>query len=174
MKKTVYSLFIFLILLNNFLLASEKKIAFVDINSIFINSDAGKDINSFLKQKKKDLDDQVNISVNEINNKKDILTAQKNVLDSNEYSKKIRELEDEIKKINTSISKKNDELIKLQKSIEAKFSKNLNSIIEEYAIENSIDIIFKKQDILMAKNEMDITKDVLNLFNKKINKIDIE
>ena len=174
MKKTVYSLFIFLILLNNFSLASEKKIAFIDINSIFINSDAGKDINSFLKQKKKDLDDQVNISVNEINNKKDILTAQKNVLDSNEYSKKIKELEDEIKKINTSISKKNDELIKLQKSIEAKFSKNLNSIIEEYSIENSIDIIFKKQDILMAKNEMDITKDVLNLFNKKINKIDIE
>ena len=174
MKKTVYSLFIFLILLNNFSLASEKKIAFIDINSIFINSDAGKDINSFLKQKKKDLDDQVNISVNEINNKKDILTAQKNVLDSNEYSKKIKELEDEIKKINTSISKKNDELIKLQKSIETKFSKNLNSIIEEYSIENSIDIIFKKQDILMAKNEMDITKDVLNLFNKKINKIDIE
>jgi len=174
MKKTVYSLFIFLMLLNNFSLASEKKIAFIDINLIFIESDAGKDLNSFLKQKKKDLDDQVNISVNEINNKKDILTAQKNVLDSNEYSKKIRELEDEIKKINTSISKKNDELIKLQKSIEAKFSKNLNSIIEEYAIENSIDIIFKKQDILMAKNEMDITKDVLNLFNKKINKIDIE
>jgi len=174
MKKTVYSLFIFLILLNNFSLASEKKIAFIDINSIFINSDAGKDINSFLKQKKKDLDDQVNISVNEINNKKDILTAQKNVLDSNEYSKKIKELEDEIKKINTSISKKNDELIKLQKSIEAKFSKNLNSIIEEYSIENSIDIIFKKQDILMAKNEMDITKDVLNLFNKKIIKINID
>jgi len=174
MKKTVYSLFIFLILLNNFSLASEKKIAFIDINLIFIKSDAGKDLNSFLKQKKKDLDDQVNISVNEINNKKDKLNAQKNVLDSNEYSKKIKELENEIKKINSSISKKNDELIKLQKSIEAKFSKNLNSIIEEYSIENSIDIIFKKQDILMAKNEMDITKDVLNLFNKKINKIDIE
>ena len=174
MKKIIYFLFISLLLFNNFSLASEKKIAFIDINSIFINSDAGKDLNSFLKQKKKDLDDQVNISVNEINNKKDKLTAQKNVLDSNEYSKKIKELENEIKKINSSISKKNDELIKLQKSVETKFSQNLNSIIEEYSIENSIDIIFKKQDILMAKNEMDITKDVLNLFNKKINKIDIE
>jgi len=131
-------------------------------------------LNSFLKQKKKDLDNQVNISINEINDKKDKLTAQKNVLDSNEYSKKIKELEDEIKKINTSISKKNNELLKLQKNIEAKFSQNLNSIIEEYSIENSIDIIFKKQDILMAKNEMDITKEVLNLFNKKINKIDID
>ena len=161
-------------MLNNFSLANEKKIAFIDINLIFISSDAGKDLNSFLKQKKKDLDDQVNISVNEINNKKDILTAQKNVLDSNEYSKKIKELENEIKKINSSISKKNDELNKLQKSIESKFSQNLNSIIEEYSIENSIDIIFKKQDILMAKNEMDITKDILNLFNKKINKIDID
>ena len=174
MKKIIYSLFIFLLLFNNFSLAGEKKIAFIDINSIFINSDAGKDLNSFLKQKKKDLDDQVNISVNEINDKKNKLTAQKNVLDSNEYSKKIKELENEIKKINSSISKKNDELIKLQKSVETKFSQNLNSIIEEYSIENSIDIIFKKQDILMAKNEMDITKDILNLFNKKITKIDID
>ena len=71
MKKIIYPLFISLLLFNNFSLASEKNIAFIDINSIFINSDAGKDLNSFLKQKKKDLDDQVNISVNEINNKKD-------------------------------------------------------------------------------------------------------
>jgi Skp family chaperone for outer membrane proteins len=35
-------------------------------------------------------------------------------------------------------------------------------------------MIFKKQQILMAKNEMDITMDILNLFNKKINKIDID
>jgi Skp family chaperone for outer membrane proteins len=163
-----------LLLFNNFSIASEKKIVFIDINQIFIDSNAGKDINSFIKQKKKDLDAQVNFSVNKINKKKEKLTAQKNVLDSNEYSKKIKELEEEIKIINTSISKKNDELLKLQKNIEAKFSKNLNSIIEEYSIENSIDIIFKKQDILMAKNEMDITKDILNLFNKKIAKIDID
>jgi len=174
MKKIIYPLFVFLILFNNFSSANEKKIVFIDINSIFINSDAGKDLNSFLKKKKKDLDDQVNISVNEINDKKNKLTAQKNVLDSNEYSKKIKELENEIKKINSSISIKNDELIKLQKSVETKFSQNLNSIIEEYSIENSIDIVFKKQDILMAKNEMDITKDILNLFNKKIEKINID
>jgi Skp family chaperone for outer membrane proteins len=174
MKKILYILFISLLLFKNFSLANEKKIVFIDINRIFINSNAGKDLNTFLKQKKKDLDDQVNISVNEINNKKDKLATQKNVLDTIEYSKKIKELEEEIKKINTSISKKNDELIKLQKNIEAKFSQNLNSIIEEYSIENSIDIIFKKQDILMAKNEMDITKDILNLFNKKINKINID
>ena len=174
MKKIIYPLFVFLILFNNFSSANEKKIIFIDINSIFINSDAGKDLNSFLKQKKKDLDDQVNISINEINNKKDKLAAQKNVIDSNEYSKKIKELENEIKKINSSISIKNDELIKLQKSVETKFSQNLNSIIEEYSIENSIDIVFKKQDILMAKNEMDITMDILNLFNKKIEKINID
>ena len=174
MKKILYILFISLLLFKNFSLANEKKIVFIDINRIFINSNAGKDLNTFLKQKKKDLDDQVNISVNEINNKKDKLATQKNVLDTIEYSKKIKDLEEEIKKINTSISKKNDELIKLQKNIEAKFSQNLNSIIEEFSIETSIDMIFKKQQILMAKNEMDITMDILNLFNKKIEKINID
>ena len=112
MKKIIYLLFTSLLLFNNFSIASEKKIVFIDINSIFINSNAGKDLNSFIKQKKKDLDDQVNISVNEINSKKDKLAAQKNVLDSNEYSKKIKELEDEIKKIKNNV-KKNTLFLKL-------------------------------------------------------------
>jgi len=53
MKKIIYLLFISLLLFNEFSLASEKKIVFIDINSIFINSNVGKDLNSFLKQKKR-------------------------------------------------------------------------------------------------------------------------
>ena len=53
MKKIIYILFITLLLFNNFSLANEKKIVFIDINHIFINSNAGKDLNASIKQKKK-------------------------------------------------------------------------------------------------------------------------
>ena len=53
MKKISYILFISLLFFNDFSFASEKKIAFIDINQIFIISNAGKDLNSFIKQKKK-------------------------------------------------------------------------------------------------------------------------
>ena len=57
--------------------------------------------------------------------------------------------------------------------VENIFSKNLNLIIEQYSVENSINIILNKDNLLMAKKELDITQKVLALFNEKINKLSI-
>ena len=89
------------------------------------------------------------------------------------YSKKIKELEINIEIINSTISKNNQELSIFKKTIEKEFSKKLNIIIEEYSVKNSISIILKKQDLLMAKNDLDITKEILKIFNDKIKKINI-
>ena len=62
----------------------------------------------------------------------------------------------------------------LKKKIEKEYFKNLNPIIEQYSIENSIAIILNKKNLLMAKNTLDITKEIFNLFNKKIDKLTIE
>ena len=54
------------------------------------------------------------------------------------------------------------------------YFKNLNPVIKQYSIENSIVIILNKKDLLMAKNTIVITKEIFNLFNKKIDKLTIE
>ena len=38
---------------------------------------------------------------------------------------------------------------------------------------NSVDIILRKQDIIVAKNDLDITDQVIELLNNKLKKIDI-
>ena len=48
------------------------------------------------------------------------------------------------------------------------FLKLINPIIQEYMEEKSIDIIIHKKNIFMAKSKNDITKDILNIVNKKI------
>ena len=44
--------------------------------------------------------------------------------------------------------------------------KTLNSTLEAYSKKHSISMIFKKENILIGKNSLDVTKDILELFNK--------
>ena len=152
---------------------SQDKIVFIDINFVFTNSIAGKDLNLQIEKKNNELNEKINNFKKDINTKKEKLISQKNVLSPEEYSKKIKELEIDIEIINSTISKNNQELSIFKKTIEKEFSKKLNIIIEEYSVKNSISIILKKQDLLMAKNDLDITKEILKIFNDKIKKINI-
>ena len=48
----------------------------------------------------------------------------------------------------------------------------LNTIISKYVEENSIQMVFSKKDIVIAKKDLDITNSVMNLLNNKLTKID--
>ena len=52
--------------------------------------------------------------------------------------------------------------------------KAINPLIENYAKENTIDIIFPKSNILIAKSELEITAQILELLNEEIKEIIIE
>jgi len=48
---------------------------------------------------------------------------------------------------------------------------SLNNILANYAEENSISLIIQKKNIVIGKSELDITKDVLNIFNSEVKSI---
>ena len=48
---------------------------------------------------------------------------------------------------------------------------NLNNILANYAEKNSIDLIIQKKNIVIGKSELDITKDVLDIFNSEVKSI---
>ena len=45
------------------------------------------------------------------------------------------------------------------------FFENLNIIMNKYMIENSINIIIDKKNVIMSQNKNDISDDILNLVN---------
>ena len=47
----------------------------------------------------------------------------------------------------------------------------MRPILEEYAKSNSIDIILKKDNVLIGKTNLDISQNILELYNKKVKKI---
>ncbi|MDC0046401.1 hypothetical protein OAJ20_02075, partial [Candidatus Pelagibacter sp.] len=83
-------------------------------------------------------------------------------------------LETKITKINSTVSIKKKEFALFQKKIENNFSNSLNLLLEEYSSNNSIDIILKRENLLMAKKDLDITQVIFKLFNDKITKIELK
>tara|TARA_B110000003_G_scaffold141550_1_gene143011 strand:- start:1189 stop:1710 length:522 start_codon:yes stop_codon:yes gene_type:complete len=171
--KKIFFLLIVLFFNNINISNSEEKIVFIDLNFIFSNSVAGKDLNQQIKKSSESLNEKIKNFQKNIDLKKKELLAQKNVINPEDYKSKLFNFENDIKEINQKISLENKNLKIFKSKVEKEFFKKLNVVIEEYSVDNSISIILKKNDLLMAKKELDITTDIINLFNEKVDKISI-
>lgn len=170
----IFKIFFFFLFLIPAIVYANDKIVFIDINYIFKNSDAGKDLYNQISKKNEQLQNEINNFKNQIEDERKKILSQKNVLSVEEYNKKINSLETKITKINSTVSIKKKEFALFQKKIENNFSNSLNLLLEEYSSNNSIDIILKRENLLMAKKDLDITQVIFKLFNDKITKIELK
>ena len=164
-------LLIFLFVFTNSI--AQEKIVFIDINYIFKNSIVGKDLNEKIKKKDNQISNEIKKFKDDIEKEKNEIISKKNVVSVEEYNVKIDNLEKKIKDMNMTIANKKKELEIYKKKVERSFSKELNLVIEEYSTENSIDMIFDKSNILMARKELNITEKIISLFNNQIKEINV-
>ena len=94
---------------------------------------------------------------NEIQKDKDKIMSQKNVLSQEELQKKTIDLEKKAKSYNDRMSKKNNELNIYGNKAKVEFYNQLTKIVAEYAAKNSIEMIVKKENILIGKTNLDAT-----------------
>ena len=163
---------------NNFLLAiiislflfnnvfAEQKVAFIDLNFVYSNSKIGKKIIKEIKNKKSNLDKDFKEFQLKLDKEKETLLKQKNVLAKDEYNKKLVTLENNLKKYNEIIAKKNQDLIDYQNKSKNEFKNALISTLADFAKDNSISIILSKEQVLIGVKNLDVTKEILDLVNK--------
>ena len=172
MKKVNF--FILVILINFFWFQNLfANIVYIDLNKIMLNSEAGISINKQIKFIEKNIFDNFKQNENKLRDKENQIINQKNLLDENEYKKKVVLLKQEVEKYNIEKKKILNNLNNKKKLATEELIKNLNPILTSYMKNNSVDIILRKQDIIVAKNDLDITDQVIELLNNKLKKIDI-
>ena len=147
-------------------LFAQEKIAFIDLNFVYSNSKIGKKIIKEISNKQENINKDFKDFQNKLDKEKEKLLSQKNVLAEDEYKKKIIALEQDLKKYNEIISKKRKDLIDYQNKSKNEFIKKLQSTLQKYASENSLSLILRKEQILIGSNQLDVTKDILELVNK--------
>ena len=161
---------LFFFILTNLSYSSEK-FAFVDIDLIINGSDIGKKLNKNLNEKIKIEDNRLKQKEKELRNKETKILNQKNILSEDEFNRLLTELKKEIsdfRKERTSINNKfRDQKLRETNSLIS----SLNNILANYAEKNSISLIIQKKNIVIGKSELDITKNVLDIFNKEVKSI---
>ena len=165
MNKTFVSLILFFFLYNTHVF-SQASIAFIDVNYIYANSKSGKKIIKEIDNKQSKINKDFKDYQNKLNKEKDDLLAKKNVLEGNEFKKRISELENNLIKYQQEISKKNKNLLDFRNKSKNDFAISLRSTLEKYAKENKISLILRKEQLLLGESGLDITKEILELFNK--------
>lgn len=175
MNKIIFTFTFFIsIFLYNLQVKAEDKIAFIDLVYLYNNSNVGKEMNNDIKIERDKINEEFKEFQIKIDKEKETLIAQKNVTSEEEYKKKVFLLEKNVQEYNSIISKKRNELAELNNKIRINFSNELRPILEQYSQENSIGMILRKENLLIGKNNLDVTKDILDLFNRKVKRISLE
>lgn len=163
--------FIFIILITNNLKSEETKIVYVDVQLILEKSNVGKkefdNLNDLIKKKNSnfvEIEKQLKSEENQI-------LKQKNILSENELNAKISDFQNKINDYNLKKQEFTKEVNDQRLNITNNLLESLNLILSDYASKNEISIILQKKNIIIGKSTLDVTKDVLKIFNENIKTI---
>tara|TARA_B100000242_G_scaffold243781_1_gene184057 strand:- start:111 stop:638 length:528 start_codon:yes stop_codon:yes gene_type:complete len=156
------------------LFANNSKIVFIDMDKLLNNSIVGKSVNKKIgsiieknKLEKENLEKDIKADDEKI-------SSQKNVLNDEEIKKMVNDLNKKIKNYQEIISEHKKNVQKIRVDSSAIILENLKPILSEYSDKNSISIVLQKKDVIIGKNELNITKDIIKILDNKLKKIDIE
>ena len=169
----VFKKIIFFFLFINIVEASDN-IRFIDINYIVNNSISGKDLAKIIEKKNEKISSELYKFGKELEQKKNKIVSQKNILKKEELDNLIKDYEKEAKKFNDLRKKKRDEFNSFSINSKKKIIDLLNPIITSYLKKESIQILLQKDKIIFGNDNLDITREILELFNDKHKKINFE
>ena len=166
--------FIFIFILFNSSLVVADSPYFLDFKLILNESDAGKKAQDFLKKKLDNGFKTIKEKEKKILDEEKKIIQQKKIISNEEYKKKVSELR---KKVSALQNERNNLLQSVAKQrAEAKKTllKNLNPIVKNYMKEKNIRMVVDKKSILLADENLDITKEIISQLNKKLKSIKLD
>ena len=164
MKKNFFFVLIFFSFITT---SSLSKTVYLDVQFIIDNSDLGifykKKIQKIHYKSKSELTNEEQI----IKKKEKEINNQKNILKKEEVNKKINEINKLLKKYQSNRQKLNNNIINDKKKYSNKILKVLNPLLTSYVEKNEITLVIEKKNILVGIKTLDITKEILDIFNNE-------
>jgi len=153
---------------------SEQKIAFIDMDKVISTSKSGSSILKqltnlnnknlkLLKDKEKKFQD-----------KETKLISQKNIISESDFKNKVNELKSEIKNYNQNRNKMLADFNKLKIDNTNNLLKLINPILVKFTNDKDIAIILQKKDLVVAKSQLDITDEVIEIVNSEVKEFKIK
>ena len=151
------------------------KIGIVDFRKILRNSDAMKNLSKEFISSEKILNKKLSIKKKLLKEKEKKVLALKNKIPIEDYNNKLKEFKEYVFIVQKTDNKNRLILNKLFQSIQKKIKDLLAKVIKEISIKKKINIVILKENIFIFNDEsIDISLEVLKVFNKRIQNISIK
>ncbi len=148
---------------------SEEKIVFLDIEFAVNNSNIGQKILNNLNETRKNEINKLKKIEEELKGKDQEINNVKNIISKEELDKKVKEFKKDIEKFNLKKNEIQKKFVKDKNNKLDELFKKINPLIIKYMDDNSIDMIIGKNSVYLAKSNLDITKNIIELINKNFN-----
>ena len=165
MKKFFIIFFLFNFFFSNLSLSAER-IVYLDLDFILSNSNKGKLILSNLENLNKKNVETLKSKEKLIKEEEDELIKQKNIISSEAYNDKVKNLRNKIQILKKEKNKLANNFTEERKIKINEFFKIIDKVLREYVEKNSIDLVLNKKDILIGKNNYNITDEILKIVNE--------
>ena len=174
MKKTKFLLYLIFFSIIPGALLSNEKIVFVDMEYLLQKSKAGikiiKNFDNLQKEKNKYFEELAE----KLKKQENDIIAKKNIISTDEYNNLVLELRKEINQYKLERDNFLKDMQNQKIQYLGKFVKLINPILAEYSKNNTIDLIVDKKNIIIGKNSLDITNDILIIIDENIKKINLD
>ena len=166
MKKLIVIITLLIMQIN--FVSANTNIAVIDMDKIINVSKAGTSILNQLNT----INDEILIDLKKqeekLKNKEIKLISQKNILSKSDFDISLKNFKVEIEQYNENRKKTITNFnIKKEKNYK-RFLQMANKILAEYSDSKLISMVFQKKDLVIAKNELDITEEVIMIIDKNI------
>ena len=173
MKNKIFFILIFSFFFNLSAFCTEK-VVYLDVNYIMSNSKAGKYINKKIEDNHKKNINSFKKIEEDLKKEEEKIVKKRTVLSKEDFENEISKLREKANDYRILRKEKIDKITKQRLNATAKIINELKPILAEYSDKNSISLIIEKKNIIIGKTNLDITKDILNLLDKKITKVTLD
>ena len=169
--KDIIKLFLLIIFLQFNQVYAAENIVYLNIEKLIHSSEAGKIIDVKINKNQKTNLDIFEIKENELKEEESKIISQKNILNEEEFKKKIDNLKKKVINYQNERKQKINELNLIKSELTKKLLSHINPILAEYSDKNSISLIIDKKTIVLGKTKLYITEKIINLLNEKVKEI---
>tara|TARA_B100001029_G_C14970381_1_gene399855 strand:+ start:108 stop:632 length:525 start_codon:yes stop_codon:yes gene_type:complete len=164
--KAITFIFVIFSIFNTNLLADTAY--FLDLKYVLNESDAGKKAQNTLKSKLENGIKKIKEKEKALQDEEKKIIQQKKVISVDEYKKRVTELRKKVASLQKERKNLLDSIGKQRMKAKTELLKNLNPLIKEYMKEKKIRMVVDKKGILVADENLDITKEILTKLNSKL------
>ncbi len=151
---------------------SDTNIAFLDVQYIIDKSNLGIKYKKQIDGKVKEIQSKLKKSEIKIKEKENEISDKKNILKKDEISTMVSELNNDLNEYQILRKALNDDLVKQKRLYSKKILNILNPLLTNYVETNNIKLVIEKKNILVGMKTLDITMQILEIFNEETKKTD--